>query len=736
MSESPADKLAAVQDAQDQRLKDKYNGKAGKKFVTDVKESLLFQSNWSDLLSAAPIALELLGACFVAASAPDADSILLTEAVPKEGWKCLNNVRDPSLRACLIQITSQGRITFGTAGVNMSKIAETSSSINEVVSNVIRAVQAIYQPGMKDYLDNFLQQLRDQAKDCCDYSDEIEKAFDTWLTMVAELHTASEQKSGAVSAETSTNLSAQIAAQIQQQGASEMLDSAKPAADRAKKSLDIAEDNFKQANEAIPSPLVTMGMQILQSAVSAGPKLIAAALPAVMMAADPMTALGPALGAMGKSFAVGDAQGAPTVAQGAAALLSGPQVLPTGNDDPGYQAALHTEPIMTSLFSYLTEGKNKSIDWEKFHDKAAGGDGKTPVGVTAIETMLTMAKKNGGLSNQPPSVDVSQAIDSSLSVLTEIGNAIKQQSQLTSDAVGEDTIKGWQTKIKEAETTVTRLSTTLSTGPAASSSVPTIGDMRAPAPSDDSSACASLDMANKRLATDQQALNNSQKNYETAMEHQTQAISDLAVARGKLAELKATADTLTHVNAVLISCINLLVQLKVQVGKLKQFFAAIHAMIDVVVRTRVNSFDKDITTLENVSLKSGGLTINNLTQEASRSFHITQGVDLVDMLSRESSPAEVTQRQQDLEKFADNAGSAIKDLCTKQQRQVTEGLQQRITNIAQSTQMLESVGVTMDPKSLAAVQAGAASNTQAVQAGFDEHKALKKDLSQDFLSVP
>ena len=90
MSQTPADKLAAVQDDQDQRLKNEYHGKGGKKFVSEVKQSLLFQSNWADLLSAAPMALELMGACFVAASAPDADSILLTEAVPEEGWKCLS----------------------------------------------------------------------------------------------------------------------------------------------------------------------------------------------------------------------------------------------------------------------------------------------------------------------------------------------------------------------------------------------------------------------------------------------------------------------------------------------------------------------------------------------------------------------------------------------------------------------------------------------------------------------
>ncbi|MCJ1397686.1 hypothetical protein MMC11_000882 [Xylographa trunciseda] len=772
MSQTPADKLAAVQHDQDRRLKDEYRGRAAKKFMSEVKGSLLFQSNWPDLLSAAPTAFELMGACSVAASAPDANSVLLTGAVPKDGWKCLVNVQPPSLRACLIQITTQGRSAFGTAGVNMSKIAETSSTIEELFRKIISAVQNVSQPGIRDYLENYLEQLRDQAKDFSYYSDEVEKAFDTWLTMVAELHTASEQMPGSVRAETSTNLSAQIAAQILQQGASDVLKNAQDAADRAKKSLDVSKYSFKKANEAIPSPLAAMRMQLLQSVVTAVPKLMAASLPAVMIAADPLAALGPAIGGIGKSLTVGAVQGAPTVAQGAAALMSGPQVLPVGNNDPGYQAALHTEPIVTSLFSYLTQGKDQSIDWDKFHDKADGGDGTNPVGVTAIENWLSMAKKN--LSNQEPSIEVSSAIDSSLSVLREIGNAIKQKSQLTAASVGKDTIKGWQDKVKEAETVVTRLSSTLSTAPGASSNTPTVCDMQPPVPSDNSSGCAALDMANKRLATEQEALNNSQKTYETAMEHQTQAISDLAVARGKLAELKATADTLkTHAKAVLISCINVLVQLKVQFGKQKQFFSAICAMIDVVVRTQVNGFDQDIETLGNVSMETGGLTVNNLTQEASRSpvwheelvltsiktiyssilqlksyldllhdnaemyrkihsEHIVPGVDLVDMLSQQRSASEIAQRQRQLEHFADDAASAIKDLCEKQQREVSESLQQRIDNIAQSTQRLQSVGATIDPKAQAAVKAGATTNTQAVQAGFDQYQAIKKKLARDF----
>ena len=72
------------------------------------------------------------------------------------------------------------------------------------------------------------------------------------------------------------------------------------------------------------------------------------------------------------------------------------------------------------------------------------------------------------------------------------------------------------------------------------------------------------------------------------------------------------------------------------------------------------------------------------------------------------------------------------DFSCQQQREVTEGLQERINNIAQSIQMLQSVGVTVDHKAQAAVKAGAATNTQAVQAGFEQHQAIKKDLAADF----
>ena len=101
---------------------------------------------------------------------------------------------------------------------------------------------------MADHLGDFFNSLEEQAKDCSDYSEDVEKLFDTWLMMVAKLHSACEQKLGLAS--NGNSLSAQISARIQEQGSSHTSQNAKEAAERVKKSLDVAEGNFKQANDA------------------------------------------------------------------------------------------------------------------------------------------------------------------------------------------------------------------------------------------------------------------------------------------------------------------------------------------------------------------------------------------------------------------------------------------------------------------------------------------------------
>ena len=88
MPPAPADQLAKVQGLQQRRLKQEYSGRAGKRFSAEVKNSLQFQFIAADLLSAVPVALELIGSSSVAASAADAATIELRSVVKvRNNWK-------------------------------------------------------------------------------------------------------------------------------------------------------------------------------------------------------------------------------------------------------------------------------------------------------------------------------------------------------------------------------------------------------------------------------------------------------------------------------------------------------------------------------------------------------------------------------------------------------------------------------------------------------------------------
>lgn len=51
------------------------------RFMKDVKNSLLFRSDWSDLLSAGPLSISKMGGCCVAANASNY-AVSLEDAIP------------------------------------------------------------------------------------------------------------------------------------------------------------------------------------------------------------------------------------------------------------------------------------------------------------------------------------------------------------------------------------------------------------------------------------------------------------------------------------------------------------------------------------------------------------------------------------------------------------------------------------------------------------------------------
>ncbi|MCJ1392413.1 hypothetical protein MMC18_005280 [Xylographa bjoerkii] len=264
--------------------------------------------------------------------------------------------------------------------------------------------------------------------------------------------------------------------------------------------------------------------------------------------------------------------------------------------------------------------------------------------------------------------------------LDSIISSIKEQAQLLSTKTNGETIKGWRIKVKEAVSNVTKLSDPLSIAPGISSCIPSSNNYQPPAPSDASSDSAAVDLAIQKLAAELEALDDSKINYETAIEAQTKVLHSMA-DDSSIEKMGQIDEQYNYVNAVKIVYLNVLAQLKLQSGNLKQFYAALHAMI-AVVQTRSSSFEKDITTLKDVGMAAGSLAVNNPAQtiftstlllkayfallydmaaEYARNHneYILIGHDLYDSLSRQESLAEVIQAQQELEQFADRAASDI-----------------------------------------------------------------------------
>ena len=127
---------------------------------------------------------------------------------------------------------------------------------------------------------------------------------------------------------------------------------------------------------------------------------------------------------------------------------------------------------------------------------------------------------------------------------------------------------------------------------------------------------AELDAAKNRLATTQQHLMATQELYQ-------QASQSLIDQQGKLGEIQAdvtrlgqTKVGLEEIKAILIQCIELMVQLKQQIMNLCQFFAAVSGAIEAVTKYTVTPFIDQITdaVAGEEGKKMGNYTLTDLTR--------------------------------------------------------------------------------------------------------------------------
>lgn len=514
-------------------------------------------------------------------------------------------------------------------------------------------------------------------------------------------------------------------------------------------------------------------MGAINAIAQAGPSIIAQALPALLNGLNPMSAVSSVAGAFGKAATAG-ASNAPGASPLAASLIGAVAGQAAGNGaasnsvlapvelspatDPAYAAAPLIAPFLNSLYSYITQGPGDGVDWTKFKDNKKDEDGiaKKANGITWLLTNVKQQEKSAQLGTSQPSQDLKGAFAKMIQTIEAIKAEVSNSSDMASDGTDPVAVKSWQEDIKQAKITVLQLETTAKSFPGTSANTPQLRNLKIDVPKTDHTAQnAALSAATEKLAINQQALENSQQNYQRAAESALKVQQELTAIQTKLKGLEVEGQTLEKVKEILIDCIATLVQLKIQINKLKSFFSALSTMVRVVVQNKVKKFDEDVTSVAVDAKKKQMLRLTDmdieiiysstlqikayfeLLQTIARMYckmhveHVSKGIEKVWDLSQVlKDPNQVRVKRDALNAWADGASKAILRTVADKQDEIKNGLEQRIENISEQTQMLEKAGVAApDPAFVAAMKTGAATVTEHIEKNMPQNLAF--ELSED-----
>ncbi|WJG35226.1 uncharacterized protein FOBCDRAFT_318921 [Fusarium oxysporum Fo47] len=318
-----------------------------------------------------------------------------------------------------------------------------------------------------------------------------------------------------------------------------------------------------------------------------------------------------------------------------------------------------------------------------------------------------------------PSTELATAFDASIAIVEEIKKEVANQQKLSSAKTDPASIKRWQDAITKAKLTVTKLEATAKSFPGSSSNAPKMNNISVDK-KDNSAVTAALSTATEKLALNQKALETAQANYTKAVEAAAEVQKRLTGIQTKLKGIEIAGAALERVKEILIECIAILVELKVQISKLTTFFNALSTMVKVIIETKVKNFDTDATAIGQEASQRGLLKLNDLdietiyisTLQIKAYFDLLQmicqmyttvhaqyvnpGLDLLTELSKVTKTAEeIAPKRDQLNSFTDAAHKAINELVAQKQQEISDGLQSRIDAIAEQTDMLHKVGVPM-----------------------------------------
>ncbi|KAI0206632.1 hypothetical protein F4808DRAFT_466642 [Astrocystis sublimbata] len=744
--------LDDVSRIQKQALQEQYAGKMSNQFVDELKGSTLFQFSWGELLSAAPTALSLMGACWLAAASPAAEKISMSEVVPivngRQGFVYLTNVKNPTLRGCLVDVCDNGgREAFTIAGRNMDALQITSQRITaEKIDLVFKRLGPCTQNS--DALEDFQDALQDfstDAKTCAKLASEIREAFSKWGKMVGELHMCTENQKGATAIKTDAISIDKAMANIEQRFATDAAKDAKEGVKRAEKSLAKAEQRLDSAIEKVPGPWATVIQGAVTGFTQALPGIVAGVLPAVLAASNPLSAIGQLAGGVaGNAAKQGALNGTglvpPTPASDSAPSngTTAPKSLPAV-EDPSYAAAAAIRDLINHFYQFLG-GEAGEIDWSKFkepiEDSETGATDTNPQGLSFFLGNLKGQQAKLDVTNTEPNKKLIGVFTSLIKVANDMQSHLGKQANYNSIKLEPNVAAEWKKAVKQAQVDV--LALTSASSAMGSSSVPNpFGNVKIDIGKPDFSAqTAQVNSAMQGVTIAQGAVDGAQANFDAAVAKQAKTAAAMAEIEAKLKRLQATGETLEEIKSVLNDCISVLVDLAIQIGKLEQFFTMLSTVIDHIVIPRAETFVREMGKAGRRALANGAIKVDDIAKQTIYTStlqlkgyfsllkdissmysmvhrdYIAHGVNLCTKLSKGAASNDPMYALQDeLSTYTADSAKAVAKLVDDKQKEILKGLRERARLAVANTQLIENTvakrGVVVDKADKDAVLEGA-----------------------------
>jgi hypothetical protein len=736
---------------QKQTIHDLYGGKASNQFVEDIKAATFFQANWSDLLRAAPTALCCMGSCWLAAANPVAERISLTDAMPVGGFKYMTNLKNPTLRACLVDVCNNGgREAFTVAGKNMEALRITSRRI--CADRITMVFKRLGPCTAGEYqFEDFNAAVDDFSKDanrCAKLASETREAFGRWAKMVGELNMCTVQQESLNSIHADTVAADQRMTEIEAKLATEERENTKIRIQDAARRRDTTQKLLDIAIKNVPSPWESIAQGAVICYTQTIPTVIASIIPS-------------ALGTIPKVLDTIPAA-INAVAGATEAIAGAPASAPAVRDDPAYASAINIRDFVNHFYEFLGND-TEPIRLDKFREPTTPSKENTNQGMSYLLGTLNAHRKFMDVSNTEPNKKLMDAYKTLIEVGTEIQEHLRKENEMKADKLDNNIVKRWRERVKQALDDV--LSLVASANATSSFRVPTpFGSLGAEAAPDSSGQMARLNTALQVEQMAQKALDNAAENYDAAVAKHEKTAETMAQIESKLVDLQKTGQTLQEIKPVLSKCIAILVDLACEIAKVERFFIMLSTWIDESIKPMAESFAKRILTVGSRSRDRGQIIADDIAKQTiytevltlkgyfslledissmyslMHEQYITEGIDLCCQLSKgTASNDDMSELSNRLFNYRQQSSSAIADLVSQKQEDLKNSLKARARRATEQMRMIEADvydrGITIDTSAVKAIDIGAREDREAAKiqlnsnAGFGSSEDI--DCSED-----